>query len=118
MSKITDGKLLLMEIERLPIPEHEKTQVLDLMRRWAGTRFYIPKFAMHRAQAVSFARVRLDAGDAISTVRDRLVTSGHCKSQDSAYRRIHDALNERGNDRAAEIEAALAGQIGQQPPII
>ena len=99
-TEISDGELLLYEIELLPIDAWSKSCILDLLRTVAGKRVYLPQVALKRQMGVKVARRLLDAGEDASTVRDRLVSGGHCNSQRVAYRIICKAVNERGAELA------------------
>ncbi len=99
--EITPLQWFLLELERIDATEFTLARVKAVVRDClVGQRIYFARYALVKPESVKVARALLDVGCTVAATRDRLVDGGYCRSLDAAYRIVHEAIKQRGNELA------------------
>lgn len=88
-------KDVLQEIEHLDVSDVAKEKVKDMLRRLAGERVFFTKAALVKPMQLSLATSLLNEGMPRAEVQKAL-SERLGLSQDTAYRRVLEALSKRG----------------------
>lgn len=113
--EITPLQWFLLELERIEATEFTLARVKAVVRDClAGQRIYFARYALVKPESVKVARALLDVGCTVAATRDRLVDGGYCGSLDAAYRIVHEAIKQRGDELAKVLARSQSDLFREQ----
>lgn len=113
--EVTALQWFLLELERIKEAEFTLARVKSVVRDClAGQRIYFARYALVKPEAVRVARALLDVGCTVAATRDRLVDGGYCENISAAYRIVHAAIKQRG-DELAQVLARGQNDLFREP---